>query len=284
MKKILLPLLTLLSLLFFTKTTLAQNEANVWYFGYNAGVDFSSGNPVPLTNGALTTPEGSATIADANGNLLFYSDGITVWDRTHSPMPNGTGLMGHPSSAQSGIIVPKPGSSNIYYLFTVNYNLSSSTGLRYSEINMNLNGGMGDVTVNKNILLATPASEKLTAVKHSNNVDYWVIVKRSSTNEFNSFKVDCNGVNTTPVITNSGANTYTWGYIAASPDGTKLAMAESGSGFEVYDFDAATGIVSNPLAGIFRGLLWRVVFAQWAGFIRFANYWGRPFPMESECR
>ncbi|HHZ81858.1 MAG TPA: hypothetical protein EYN64_03945, partial [Flavobacteriales bacterium] len=226
----------------------AQSEANIWYFGSLAGVDFNSGNPVALTNGQLSTSEGCASICDANGNLLFYSDGSTVYDASHSIMQNGTGLMGHPSSAQSGIIVPKPGSTDIYYLCTVNYNLNPAIGLRYSEIDLSLNGGLGAVTVNKNVYLGGPACEKLCVIKHGNNVDYWVIFKKTGTNQFNCFLITCAGVSLIPVQSNVGYVTQSWGYMTGSPDGKRLAVAERYLGFEVYEIDNTTGIVSNPIS------------------------------------
>jgi len=58
--------------------TTAQKEATHWYFGEKAGLDFSSGSPVVVANGALRTDEGCATISDSNGKLLFYTDGTTV--------------------------------------------------------------------------------------------------------------------------------------------------------------------------------------------------------------
>ncbi|TXI67741.1 MAG: hypothetical protein E6Q46_02540 [Flavobacterium sp.] len=73
----------------------AQGEANIWYFGNKAGISFNSGVPVPLLDGQMQADEGCATLSDANGNLLFYTNGITVWNRNHQIMPNGTGLMGH---------------------------------------------------------------------------------------------------------------------------------------------------------------------------------------------
>jgi hypothetical protein len=97
----------------------AQNEANIWYFGNKAGLDFTSGKPVVLTNGKLNTNEGCATISNEKGKLLFYTDGITVWDNKHQVLKNGDGLKGHPSSTQSAVIVPKPKSKNVYYIFTV---------------------------------------------------------------------------------------------------------------------------------------------------------------------
>jgi len=66
----------------------SQKEANIWYFGENAGLDFNSGVPVALLDGQLNTREGCATISDKNGNLLFYTDGITVWNRSHKIMQN----------------------------------------------------------------------------------------------------------------------------------------------------------------------------------------------------
>ena len=88
-------------------------------FWKEAGLDFNSGSPVALTNGQLNTTEGCTTISDKNGNLLFYTDGSVVYDKSHQVMPNGYGLLGHYSSTQSAIIVPKPNNPNLYYIFTV---------------------------------------------------------------------------------------------------------------------------------------------------------------------
>jgi urease alpha subunit len=97
----------------------AQKEANIWYFGANAGLDFNSGTPVALLDGALDTIEGCATISDTDGNLLFYTDGITVFNKNHTIMLNGMGLNGDTSTTQSALIVPKPNDENTYYIFTV---------------------------------------------------------------------------------------------------------------------------------------------------------------------
>ena len=84
-----------------------QQEAANWYFGVGAGLSFTSGEAVPLTNGVLNTIEGSASISDRNGNLLFYTDGSTVYNRNHQVMLNGSDLKGNVSSTQSAIIVPR---------------------------------------------------------------------------------------------------------------------------------------------------------------------------------
>lgn len=229
----------------------AQGEANVWYFGRNAGIDFNSGSPTPLNDGQLNTGEGCATIADANGQLLFYTDGITVWDKNHDIMPNGTGLLGNSSSTQSAVIVPKPGDSNIYYIFTVD-DFAGVDGLHFSEVDLTLNDGNGDVTSMKNVLLSTPTTEKVTAVRHCNGVDFWV-VSHDLNDNFLSYEVTSSGVNTSPVISNVGSvHLNPFGYLKISPDGKKIVSAIARVNFdvsyiEILDFDAATGNISNPI-------------------------------------
>ena len=107
----------LISLLVLCYTAYSQKEADRWYFGKYAGLNFSNGAPVPLHDGQMVTNEGCATINDKNGNLLFYTNGEKVWNRNHQVMPNGTGLMGGYSSTQSAIVVPFPGNDSMYYIF-----------------------------------------------------------------------------------------------------------------------------------------------------------------------
>ena len=231
----------------------AQAEASKWYFGINAGLDFSSGNPIALTNGELVTDEGCATISENNGDLLFYTDGITVWDKQHNIMPNGTGLTGDSSSTQSAIIVPKPGDVSIFYIFTVD-DLAGPKGLRYSEVNMTLNGGNGDITNQKNIELNAFTTEKISAVKHANGIDFWVVTHDWNNNNFLSYQVTTAGVNIVPVISSVGEEhgdngLDSKGYLKISPDASRLALASwsGNSVVEIFDFDNTTGIVSNPI-------------------------------------
>lgn len=223
-----------------------QGESWYWYFGYGAGVNFPSGGaPVAVTNGLTNTLEGVATISDAAGNLLFYTDGSTVWNKLHAVMCNGNGLLGNGSSTQSGVIVQKPGAPNIYYLFSV---ALFNGGFRYSEIDMNLCATNGSVTV-KNSFLYQNNSEKCTAVRHCNGVDVWVI-SHDGTNGFRAYLVTAAGVNPVPVISNVGSNNPNpgIGYLKASFNGAKLAYGVYINGFlEILDFNPSTGAVTNPI-------------------------------------
>lgn len=98
---------------------LAQGEADNWCFGGKAVLNFNSGIRIALTDRELETIEGYATISNSSGNLLFYTNGITVWDKNHNIILNRTGLQRDPSSSQSGIIVPNPSDLNQCYIFCV---------------------------------------------------------------------------------------------------------------------------------------------------------------------
>ena len=260
----------LFSFLFVSIQLFSQKEANNWYFGQKAGITFNSGAPVALTNGQLQTLEGCSSISDASGNLLFYTDGIKVWNRNHVVMTNGTNLKGDPSSSQSGIIVPKPGNPNVYYIFTVDMQGGLalfaggdadgvSNGFMYSEVDMTLNGGLGDIVVaRKNVALKKPTTEGLCAVKHSNGTDIWVVVHGINNTQYSAFLVTAAGVNLVPVNSNVGpsvtvtAGNYgsgSIGYMKISPNGKKIAACHAFENKQLVlsDFNTTTGAVTNPI-------------------------------------
>lgn len=237
-----------LLLVIFNTLLFSQNETNKWYFGLTAGLDFMTNPPTILTNGVLSTQEGCASVADAAGNVLFYTDGSTIKNSLNLLMTNGFGLTGGISSTQSAIIIKKPGSSTIYYVFTTGGTLAGS--INYSTVDMTLSSGLGAVTV-LNTQLGTGSTEKLTAVRHCNGTDVWILSHDKNTNNFKCFLVTSAGVSTTPVNTSIGTSHVGWsnwvGYLRPSPNGKKLAVCVDSTGFELYDFDASTGVISNSL-------------------------------------
>ena len=260
----------------------AQGEANIWYFGQNAGIDFNSGTPVALTNGQLVTDEGCATISNASGQLLFYTDGITVYNKNHVVMMNGNGLMGHPSSTQSATIVPKPGSNNLYYIFTTD-NEHDPNGFRYSIVDMNLDGGNGAVTSDKNILVYTPTIENLGITKHGNGQDYWIITHGWNSNSFIAYQLTATGLNLTPVITNIGAiitggptDFVAAGTIKISPSGSKLAFTSVSDIAQLFNFNNITGVLSNEITLISEpGELYGAAFSPDESLLYISNSFGK---------
>jgi gliding motility-associated-like protein len=244
-------------------STYAQKEASFWYFGENAGLDFSSGSPVVLNDGKLNTREGCSTISDKNGNLLFYSDGTTVWNKNHEIMkftdgrlatnlPGERPLYGNPSSTQSALVVPNPTNSNIYYIFTVDH-FGGTRGLNYYTIDISKNSGLGEVIegpVDLSDGKGALWSEKVTAVQSDDCDSVWILSAVGT--EFYAYKITSTGVDVAnPKISATGYGLKDRrGYLKVSPDGKKIALADfngpNGDGFlNLYSFNNATGEVSS---------------------------------------
>jgi gliding motility-associated-like protein len=239
--------LILLLTLGLPSLSVGQSPYDQWFFGKNAGLSFQGPQAFPLVTGSLSTTEGSSSLLDEQGHLLFYTDGSTVWGRNHQPMPNGHNLSGNVSATQSALIVPWPTQAHRYFLFTTG-EWSQNTGLRFSMVDMQSNNGMGDVSL-KNNLLASNISERLTAIRHANQRDYWVLTHRQYTNEFLAYRVGPQGISLPPVISRVGSiDSSAVGYLKASFDGKKVAMAlRNQHSYELYDFDPTSGQLSKPL-------------------------------------
>ncbi|MFH1004401.1 MAG: hypothetical protein V1781_02740 [Bacteroidota bacterium] len=249
---------------------------HIWYFGNGAGLDFASGIAKPIYDGKLFTLEGCAIASDEQGKLLFYTDGITVWDKRHNIMQNGENLNGSHSSTQSVIIVQQPPRTSLlkdkkdenYFLFTVDEK-AGKKGLCYSVIN--ISAGKGIVT-KKNIQLIESSTEKLTAVQHANGKDVWIITHQWNSNCFFVFPVTSQGIGE-PIIsavglthaeTGAKENREAIGYLRASCNGKKLASAicyREKNNFSIFNFDKSTGKISDPVENTVDGFPYGLCFS-----------------------
>lgn len=209
--------------------------------------------------------EGTATLSDAHGDVIIYTNSVTVWDRTRNMMQNGDSLMGGLSSSQSSLIVANPSNNGIHYIFSADHFAGivappSDGSLRYSVVDMGLNNGNGAVT-QKNLLLMERTTEKLTAVKHCNGHDIWVVAHKWNSDAFYSWLITDDGIAATPLIQHVGkvhVPLENWeggegftaiGCMKFSQQGDKLALASTkGPGFaQVFNFDAETGAITDPI-------------------------------------
>jgi len=243
-------------LILLSNILLAQKQNNQWRFGRSGGIDFNTSPPSFVSGASIATGEGSASVADPlTGNLLFYTDGVTVWNSQNTIMPNGSNLRGGAplllSSTTAAVIVPKPQSSTQYYIFTINElgAVGGTQGMHYSLVDMSLNSGLGDVVPSqKNQFLLLTTSEKLEAIPAANGQDYWIVTNDNQ--DFYSFRVSASGVSTTPVISPVGGNfANTAGHLKVNRQFNLLA---SGSLFDrqmrLFNFDRTTGNISNAVA------------------------------------
>ena len=231
------------------------NQNKVWAFGLGTGLDFNSGRPVSITtsmNIGMGEPEGCASVCDSSGHLLFYSNGMKVYNKTGAVMPTGSSIVSFNtiSTEQAALIIPVIGKSSQYYLFSL-----ASVGqgnLAYSIVDMTLAGGLGDVIATT---LGTPLQdtlgENMIAITGNNN-NIWLVTHKEDTPLFLAFNITSSGISA-PVVSEAGifhgSQCYAWSMLRESPDRRKIAQGvyESGQfyGTLLYDFDPNTGIVSN---------------------------------------
>jgi hypothetical protein len=238
----------------------AERYGNIWQFGSMAGIDFNQCLPLLLTDGVNTGFEGCASYCDGEGDLIFYTNSDTVWNRFHQVMPSGH-LVGSSGSLSQVIIIPKPGSIHIYYIITTKVQAAGSLTLQYHEIDMQADNGRGDVISANNVMTSLIVTEQIAATWQSNNFDIWLMTHEYGTNNFLAFSVTSNGINTSPVISPTGpshtvctSNINARGQIKFSPDGYKLAFNGNGIGgndatniLAIFDFDRTSGVVSHPI-------------------------------------
>lgn len=230
--------------------SLAQKQNHNWYFGNYAGLSFHLDPPTPLISD-LRAEDGVASVSDPEGNLLFYTNGSKIWDRKHNIMPNGEGLPA--IVAGQVLIAPVPNDGSRYYIFTPeSYWLNG--GIYTSIVDMRLNGGYGDIVAGeKNTILNDFVDDKVTSVLHANGRDIWIITHALGSNTFLVYLLGSQGLDKVPVISSVGTpftSSTSSGGMKISHGKDKLVVSTEFQVpffLEMYNFDNATGIVSNPV-------------------------------------
>lgn len=239
-----------------------QQQWNVWHFGVRLMIDFNVDPPRVMSRSAISQQEGSASVSSrTTGEMLFYTDGVSIWNRRHEPMRDISGvheleLGGSSTTTQSALIVPDPGDTNRYHVLTVGGfhfpgNHDSSV---YAAI-VDMSRGDGEV-IARRVVLGRDVSEGLTAVRMGSGCGYWVIGHSVAGNWFYAWPLGPEGFGR-PVVSIVGDKVGAQGYMKASADGTRLAIASftdldrygrEGQGYtQVFRFDNVTGAVSAPI-------------------------------------
>ena len=234
--------------------------------------DFNEQPFIPSTRDAgLEFDRNNASISTKEGELLFYSNGCAVANRLHQMMPNGDSINageffdvvwqgdcgnGYPGR-QDITILPDPKNLDGYYLIHKPDEFEIVDGdvlftiedLKYSYIDMTLDEGLGDVT-EKNVTFAAGnyLSSYLTSIAHANGKDWWIINPDRESNLYHTFLLDSSGfqlVHQQYGDISFGINSPASGDAKFSPDGKMYAYYNKYDGLFLYDFDRATGLLSN---------------------------------------
>ena len=199
--------------------------------------------------------------SDSTGLLQFYTNGISIRDKTHERMLNGDTInpgyywesyqsFSYPNGPFC-FALPAPGKSNQYYLFHMGIALNTilvTSPFYFTEIDMNANNGLGAVTHKNQVLL--PLGLDLVdpvAVKHGNGRDWWIITGELSTAIIYTFLLDPDGVHgpfeTDMAFTFPGPEYQSIN--AMSPDGKKYVRCDGLNGLYIFDFDRCSGSLNN---------------------------------------
>ncbi|MBP7168362.1 MAG: T9SS type A sorting domain-containing protein [Bacteroidia bacterium] len=243
--------------------------------GSNTLIQFLQGGSSPIiTSTGSTIPFNytNASISDEHGNLLFFTNGIELYDRNLQVLAGGVlqtpyttlyssqGL----NRPQNYIFVPWPGDSNKYALFYCVPELQQvssgpcaggwgwlSTHLYFTVLDKTLNGNNGGIVSANNVALIDTLVHLsgLAVTKHANGRDWWIVVKERCSSNFDRVLFTPTGVQ--PVVTQSIGPVFSSSLDGAisrfSPDGSIYAMLRDDFNIIYYKFDRCTGLLSDPL-------------------------------------
>ena len=273
--------LSLFPLLFITLSSFSQEEIifqrelrdHIWLLGFSALYDPNDSDfmIIDFKNG-LFEYEGlnldynfylsNSSIADKEGNLLCYTNGIEIRNFNHdslaynlAPTALSQGWLdsGYPI-VQGSLFLPVPESDSIYYLFHEGAEWGGIEGvwipnLFYTVVNMSANDGNGLVGQrNIPIVQDTLAFGRIVATRHANGRDWWVIVPKYTSNTYYSVLFTSDGIESVNSF-QFGDTIQTGGFQSTfTPDGSKYLRMDITSVGEnkehkisLYDFDRSTG-------------------------------------------
>ena len=253
-------------LIIFSLTSNGQGIDNIWMMGYGGGggpfnFDFSSGSRnIYASARPMNITMTSLTYCNELGQVLFYSNGVYIANASDAPMMNGTDLSPcyyttnvGPNGlfiAQAALAIPWPESIAKYFMFhsSVDDSVAYAYRMYYSLIDMNLDGGLGAVVSKNNILIAdTLMYGRLTATKHANGRDWWVVFHGGKNDKYYIYLVDPTGINLHAVQHIGGSLVSAQGQVCFSPDGSKFALYDAVNDLHLLDFDRCIGEFSNHL-------------------------------------
>jgi hypothetical protein len=272
-------LITLWLCLNYFYPAFSQNRYdNYWVFAnLNLGGNIFNFDGDSLNISELGTTDGRARealacMSDKEGNLLFYTNNCTVFNKNHQVMENGEGL--NPGQVQtywctvnpyanpndnSVLILPQPGDDQVFQIFHWDYeafNVGQPGGsqfgplhLYHTVVDMSQNNGLGKVISKNNLIVAdTFNSCALQAVRHANGRDWWVLAPEFSGNCYYKILLNPGG----PQVVDKQCIGSNWGKYGSGSahftrNGNRYVRCDTEYGLNLFDFDRCTGTMSNPV-------------------------------------
>ncbi len=265
------------------QTFVREKRDYIWQFGWSSSLESPhiGGTKISfLTDGEILVEPAhremsldytNAGICDTEGNLLLYTNGIYVVNSEGDTVENGYGLNPDPLTdawyysgyylPQGAVILPAPGGGDsLFYIFhtmmSVCPGVPNSGGYAtksffYTIVDSGYNDGQGKV-IEKNvpIIQDTIAGGAVTATRHANGRDWWLIISEFFTNRYYRLLLTPDGVQQLPIQTIGEPTVSGLDKAVFSPDGRLFARLsgwrfDRDSYLDIFDFDRCSGELSN---------------------------------------
>lgn len=227
-------------------------DNNQWYFGEMAGIDFNNG-ATPITDeNLMTSPVAASSISDANGELLFYTNGVSIWNQEHELMVNGNDIGGDSTSVQGAMIIPIPGDSTIFYVFTTDPVWGDySYDMRYSMVDIKKDTARGEV-IFKDRPLFMNSTERMAATAVGGST-IWLITHEYGNNVFRAYPITEDGIGAPAISAAGSVHRFSeerngTASLKIDPGARRIAVALQDSTqnyVEMFSFADSTGMVDD---------------------------------------
>jgi hypothetical protein len=256
--------LTYWALFFFLNQISAQLDRN-WIFGIKESnqktivmkfnldsIDFDTLNvQIPFES---TT----ASISDASGNLLFFSNGCEIYNKFGEIILNGEqinpGEMHDWVCSTNGYNSPKgmtflpfPNHPNQYFIihsgmkYTDTHALTQGP-LYFSILDGNENNGKGEM-ISKNNILFNKEIEPFSIVRHGNGRDWWILCPEANSNKYHLWLLNSYGISENPIqVIGPIFNCKRIGSTAFSPNGARFGR-KANCETAIFKFDRCSGFL-----------------------------------------
>ncbi len=279
--KIMKKIIILIVLLFKFSSLSAQKNDYIWVIGYEFG-GLANGSILDFNYSPVKIRANEAdinfyyftdsNICDSLGALQFYTNGVNFLNAEGNIMDGGYHIFSCDStsynhfttngciSAQTVLTLPFPnhpgqyinimGQTKFWDVPGQPYQNSGLTSLFYNYIDMNINNGKGKVRENHNIISKDTFGVSITAVRHADGKNWWIMAQKAYSNIFIRMLLDQEGIHIEGEQKGGLINRYI--DAAFSPDGTIYANLIDIFGpdnrINVFKFDRCAGLLSDTIS------------------------------------
>ena len=243
-------IITLFAIAFVVSNLYAQKNYNNWVFGDGAWIYFPDAvsGPSFVERAAINQVEGCTAYSDDSGNLLFYSDGQTVWNKNHISIINGTGLKGSWTASQGAFIFPIPGAKDKLYIIGLGATERSNEHAYYSIIDYSKGYDKAEVIDKNKLLNDSYDGERATVIKKPDKPGYWLILDDVAFPKYLIYDVSPSGISLFSTYNGIMNKQDNHGVVKISPNSNLIISVNSDNPeFEICRFNPFKGIIYESM-------------------------------------